>query len=104
MIAKYEGSFQDDFMDSIYSKHNKEMRKFCEESTDLIKNLDTVYSDAVTLDSYLRKLEKRIDDAKNLPLAARKYVEHHRTHCTDINEYLNNMDERIGKELDGSPL
>lgn len=102
LISKYENSFRDDFMDTVYSKHNKEMRKFMEESSGLIGDLDTCYSDAVTLDMYLRKLDRRIDDARNLPLAARKYVEHHRTHCTDINAYVNQMDERMGHQLDGS--
>ena len=89
-------------MDSVYSKHNKEMRQFCDESSELIGKLDTCYSDAITLDSYLRKLGTRIEDARNMPLSARKYVEQHRSQCGDINEYLTRVDDMIEKELDGS--
>lgn len=101
LISNYECSFREDFMDTVYAKHSKDMRTFCETSQDLISKLDTHYDDSNTLDSYLRKISNRIDEARSMPLAARKYVETHRTSCKDINNYLQHMDEKMAHELDG---
>lgn len=91
-------------MDTVYAKHSRDMRSFCDASNQLISKLDTHYSDADTLDGYLRTLTSRIDEARNMPLNARKYVETHRSGCSDINRYLKDIDNKMEKELDGMIL
>lgn len=88
-------------MDTVYAKHSRDMRSFCDSSSSLISKLDTHYGDADTLDAYLKTIGNRIEEAKNMPLAARKYVETHRSGCGDINAYLRNIDDKMERELDG---
>ena len=100
LISKYEHSFEEEFMDTAYSKQSSEQRKFFEDSDRLIKNLETLYSVPGELDSYLRKIGSRIDNSSSYPLIARKYLESHRSNIGDVKEYFEKINDKMEQELD----